>query len=203
MLGNYGVSAYFIQPGSGLRFTAVTPCRLVDTRTGNGGGGPIPGGTYADLQSSAVGAKQGLRRSFCGSFVFSECHAGAAGPSPGFLSHHLARGSGAAAHLHHELARRSREGECRHRSRGVDAGVSVYVTNTTDVVIDIDGFFAPAAQVDAAVLSADAVPRGRHPQRQLPAGPGHAALVGRSRRATSPCSMQLPATFRRARRRIR
>ena len=46
MLGNYGVSAYFTQTGHGLRFTAVTPCRLVDTRTGNGGGGPIQSGTY-------------------------------------------------------------------------------------------------------------------------------------------------------------
>ena len=28
---------------------------------------------------------------------------------------------------------------------GINAGVNVYVTNTTDVVMDIDGFFAPAA----------------------------------------------------------
>ena len=29
---------------------------------------------------------------------------------------------------------------------GVSAGVSVYVTNTTDVVLDIDGYFAPSTQ---------------------------------------------------------
>lgn len=29
-----------------LQFMPVTPCRLLDTRTHYGGGGPIPGGTY-------------------------------------------------------------------------------------------------------------------------------------------------------------
>ena len=42
MLGNYGVSAYFLQPGSGLQFSSVTPCRLIDTRQTSD---PIQGGT--------------------------------------------------------------------------------------------------------------------------------------------------------------
>ena len=44
--------------------------------------------------------------------------------------------------------------------------VSVYVTNTTNVVLDIDGYFAPSGGSTLAVLSADAVPRGGHSQRQ-------------------------------------
>ena len=64
---------------------------------------------------------------------------------------------------------------------GYQGAVSVYVTNTTNVVLDIDGYFAPAA-ADAAVLSADAVPGGRHPQCQLPAGSGRTVPVGGEQR---------------------
>ena len=63
---------------------------------------------------------------------------------------------------------------------GMSSAVSVYVTDTTDVVIDIDGFFAPTGQSTLMFSSAGAVPCGRHPQEQLPAGPGPAALVRRS-----------------------
>ena len=43
MTANLSVTAVFIEPGHGLTFTAVTPCRLVDTR--KTGRGPIQGGT--------------------------------------------------------------------------------------------------------------------------------------------------------------
>ena len=33
-------------PAAPLQFVAMTPCRLVDTRQQNGGGGPIQGGTF-------------------------------------------------------------------------------------------------------------------------------------------------------------
>ena len=59
------------------------------------------------------------------------------------------------------------------------AAVSVFVTDTTDVVLDIDGYFAPPAASTLAVLSADAMPRGRHAQDRLPARPGRPHLVGR------------------------
>ena len=52
MLGNYGVSAYFMQPGSGLQFSSVTPCRLIDTRQT---GQPIQGGTSQDFTVPQLG----------------------------------------------------------------------------------------------------------------------------------------------------
>ena len=36
---------------------------------------------------------------------------------------------------------------------GTQGAVSVYVTNTTDVVLDIDGYFAPTSGFDAGLLS--------------------------------------------------
>ena len=50
-----------------LRLVAVAPCRLVDTRPSNGGGGPITGGTFQsfDLRSLAQSGK------FCPGFDLS------------------------------------------------------------------------------------------------------------------------------------
>ena len=53
VLGNYGVSAYFIQPGSGLQFSSVTPCRLIDTRNT---GSPIQGGTSQNFIIPQLGS---------------------------------------------------------------------------------------------------------------------------------------------------
>ncbi len=47
---------------------------------------------------------------------------------------------------------------------GMDGGVSVYVTDTTNVVLDIDGYFIPATDSALAFYPLDAVPRGRHSQ---------------------------------------
>ncbi len=48
---------------------------------------------------------------------------------------------------------------------GADGAVSVYVTDTTDVILDIDGYFTPACLRNLSVLSADALPHCGHPQR--------------------------------------
>ena len=59
---------------------------------------------------------------------------------------HLADGRRPAGSLDHELAGWARQSQCRDRSRRAASGaVSVYVTNTTDVVLDIDGYFAPVS----------------------------------------------------------
>ena len=45
MTDNLAVSAVFIEPGHGIRFVPITPCRIVDTRNANGTfGGPILSG---------------------------------------------------------------------------------------------------------------------------------------------------------------
>jgi hypothetical protein len=46
---------------------------------------------------------------------------------------------------------------------GVSGAVSVYVTDTTNVILDIDAYFAPASLRHLSVLSADALPHSGHP----------------------------------------
>ena len=47
---------------------------------------------------------------------------------------------------------------------GTNGAVSVYVTNTTNVILDINGYFAPVIGFHAGLLSADALSRRRHAQ---------------------------------------
>ena len=56
MTQSLAVSAVFVEPGHGIQFTPVTPCRLVDTRQTHD---PIQGGT-SQLHSAAT---QWLRNS--------------------------------------------------------------------------------------------------------------------------------------------
>ena len=65
-----------------------------------------------------------------------------------------------------EFAGWADQGQRRHRSRRHAIGsVSVYVTDTTNVILDIDGYFAPPGGSTLAVLSADALPHRGHPQQ--------------------------------------
>jgi uncharacterized repeat protein (TIGR03803 family) len=146
MLGNYGVSAYFNQPGNGLHFSAITPCRLVDTRTGNGGGGPIPGGTYQTFNLPQLSQTKG-----CADLSSAASYSLNVTLVP--QNHHPVSyltiwPAGLAQPLISTM--NSLDGRIKANAAivpaGVSSAVSVYVTNTTDVVIDIDGFFAPAGQ---------------------------------------------------------
>ncbi len=146
ILGNLGVSAYFMQPGSGLRFSSITPCRLVDTRYGNGGGGPIPGGTSetfdlpqlaqnkgcANLSSAAAYSVNVTLVPFNHAPVsyLTIWPAGLAQPSISTMNSLDGRVKANAAIV----------------PGGVNSSVSVFVTDTTDVVLDVDGYFAPPGQ---------------------------------------------------------
>ena len=146
MLGNYGVSAYFNQPGNGLHFTAVTPCRLVDTRPGNGGGGPIPGGTSETFNLPQLAQTRGCANlSSAASYSLNVTLVPQNRHPVGYLTIWPA---GLAQPLISTM--NSLDGRVKANAAIVPAGmssaVSVYVTDTTDVVIDIDGFFAPTGQ---------------------------------------------------------
>ncbi len=146
MLANYGVSAYFIQPGNGLHFTSVTPCRLVDTRPGNGGGGPIQGGTSQTFNLPQLAQSKG-----CGDLSSAASYSLNVTLVPQNqhpVSYLTIWPAGLAQPLISTV--NSLDGRVKANAAivpaGVDAAVSVYVTNTTDVVVDIDGFFAPSQQ---------------------------------------------------------
>ena len=169
MTANLSVTGVFLEPGHGLAFNAVTPCRLVDTRTQNGGGGPIQGGTFQSFNLPQLAQSKGCADLSTAAVVFAQRDGGAArvrwAISP---SGRRARPSRLISTMN------SLDGRIKANAAIVPAGtsgaVSVYVSNTTDVVLDIDGYFAPSGGSTLAVLSADAVPRAGYPQRQRPAG---------------------------------
>ena len=51
MTTSLAVTAVFVEPGHGIQFTNVTPCRLVDTRSGS----PIRGGTAESFTLPGLG----------------------------------------------------------------------------------------------------------------------------------------------------
>ena len=139
MLGNYGVSAYFIQPGSGSQFSSVTPCRLIDTRNT---GSPIQGGTSQNFIIPQLGS--------CNIPSAAEAYSLNVTVVPhGTLGYITVWPAGLAQPLISTM--NSRDGRTKAEAvivqAGVNDAVSIYASNTTDVILDINGYFgAPSAQ---------------------------------------------------------
>lgn len=139
MLGNYGVSAYFIQPGSGLQFSSVTPCRLVDARQT---GTPIQGGSSQNFAVPQLGG--------CNIPSSASAYSLNVTVVPhGTLGYITVWPAGLAQPLVSTM--NSRDGRTKASAVIVQGGtgdaISIYASNTTDVILDINGYFgAPGAQ---------------------------------------------------------
>ncbi len=163
-------------PAQPLQFVPILPCRVVDTRNSNGqfGGPPITGGSFRSFP-----IPQGL----C--FVPSTAAAYSLNVTlvpihhpVGYLTIWPTGQTQPTVSTMNSLDGRIKANAAIVPA-GTNAAVSVYVTDTTNVVLDIDGYFIPRDHGHAGFPPADALPRGRHTQEQLPARPGHAASVGR------------------------
>jgi uncharacterized repeat protein (TIGR03803 family) len=138
MLGNYGVSAYFVEPGHGLGFVPVTPCRLVDTRQGNN---PIQGGTSRNFDIAQLGG--------CGIPSGEAAYSLNVTVVPhGRLGFLTVWPAGLAQPATSTL---NSDGRIKAVATIVQAGasdsISVYASNTTDLILDIDGYFTtPSGQ---------------------------------------------------------
>ena len=122
-----------------LQFVTVPPCRVVDTRKANGtfGGPPIQGGNYRSFpipQSSCNIPTDAATYSLNVTVVPH-------GPL-GYLTIWPAGENRPVVSTMNSV-----DGRVKADAAIVPAGssgeVSVYVTNTTDVILDIDGYFAP------------------------------------------------------------
>jgi uncharacterized repeat protein (TIGR03803 family) len=139
--GTHGVGMVFqVIPPIALQFVTVTPCRLVDTRPQNGGSGPIPGGTFQDFPIS--GAPN------CGIPASAAAYSLNVTVVPqGSLGYLTIWPAGQPQPVVSTL--NSVDGRVKADAAILPAGangeVSVYVTNTTDVILDIDGYFAPVS----------------------------------------------------------
>ena len=139
MLGNYGVSAYFMQPGNGFQFSSVTPCRLIDTRQTND---PIQGGTTRSFTIPQLGG--------CNIPTSASAYSLNVTVVPhGSLGYLTVWPAGLAQPITSTM--NSRDGRTKASAVIVQAGtsdaISIYASNTTDVILDINGYFsAPGAE---------------------------------------------------------
>jgi DNA-binding beta-propeller fold protein YncE len=125
-----------------LQLTAVTPCRLVDTRQT---GGPIAGGTYRTFnlpQLASTNNCASLSTAAATSLNVTLV------PKNGMPVSYLT--IWAAPQIQPVVSTmNSLDGRTKANAAIVPAGVSgevnVYVTNTADVVLDLDGYFSPAS----------------------------------------------------------
>ncbi|MBI4903902.1 MAG: BACON domain-containing protein [Acidobacteria bacterium] len=129
------INGYFAPPGSpgGLRFFAVTPCRVVDTRNT---GGAITGNTSRDFtiqntcQIPTTAAAYSLNVTVVPSSALSFLTlwpAGSSRPLVSTLNSFQGRTLANAAIV----------------PSGASGSVSVYASDTTHVILDINGYFAP------------------------------------------------------------
>jgi len=135
------MGAYEFIP-SPLRFVSVTPCRLVDTRGPNGpfGGPPIGGQSYRDFAITsdpncsipATALAYSLNVTVVPNGPLGYLTIWPTGPTQPVAS-----------------ALNSPDGRTKANATLTQAGnygaVRVFASNTTNVVLDIDGYFAPAA----------------------------------------------------------
>ena len=122
------------------QFVAITPCRLVDTRPERGGSGPIQGGTSRDFPIPQEGGCNIPTSAAAYSLNVSVVPQGPLG----YLTiWPTGQNRPVVATLN------SLDGRIKADAAIVPAGtngaVSVYVTHTTNVVLDINGYFAPVS----------------------------------------------------------
>ena len=139
MLGNYSVTGVFVQPGHGSQFVPVTPCRLIDTRSGS----PIQGGTYQNFNISTLGS--------CGIPTTATAYSLnltilPTGPSVGYVT---VWPTGKAQPITSTM--NSQDGRVKADAVIVAAdstnSVSVYSTDTSNILLDVDGYFTtPGSQ---------------------------------------------------------
>jgi uncharacterized repeat protein (TIGR03803 family) len=143
----YGTAQYGGTHGYGTVFEVTPPtafvplsqpCRAVDTRPGSGGGGPIPGGTFQNFAISGEGGCATLPNAA----VYSMNVTVVPGPTLGYLTIWPA---GQPQPVVSTL--NSVDGRVKANAAIVPAGdggaVSIYVTDTANVIVDVNGYFTP------------------------------------------------------------
>ena len=125
-----------------LQLVNVTPCRLVDTRPGAGGGGPIQGGTFQTFNLPQLSQMNN-----CGNLSTAAAYSlnVALIPSHGPVGYLTVWPAG---QVQPYVATMTSDGRYKSNAAivpaGVSGAVSVFVTDTADVVLDIYAYFAPS-----------------------------------------------------------
>ena len=127
-----------------LRLVPATPCRLVDTRPSNGGGGPIQGGTAQSFDLPSLASQKSGCPNLANAAAYSLNVTVIPSGGLGYLTIWPTGESQPLVSLMN-----SPDGRIKANAAIVPAGtngaVSIYVSNTTNVAVDIDGYFDSAA----------------------------------------------------------
>jgi YVTN family beta-propeller protein len=126
---------------SALQFVPLPqPCRAVDTRPQYGGGGPIQGGTHQDFAISGAGD--------CGVLTSAAAYSLNVTVVPqaalGYLTIWPAGQPQPVVSTLNSLDGRVKA-DAAILPAGANGEVSVYVTDTTNVILDVNGYFAPVS----------------------------------------------------------
>ncbi|MFI5117315.1 MAG: protease pro-enzyme activation domain-containing protein [Terriglobales bacterium] len=131
-------------PPVALQFVPVSPCRLVDTRPDRGGAGPIQGGTSRTFNLPQLAQSANPP---CASLASAAAYSLNVSAVPqGILGYLTVWPDGLTRPYTATL--NSLDGRIKANAAIVPAGnsqaIDIYATNTTDVVLDIDGYFVAA-----------------------------------------------------------
>ncbi len=143
--GDSTVSVIAGASASALQFVPITPCRLLDTRPEKGGSGPIPGGTslafnLPQLAQSASPPCESLASAAAYSLNVSVVPSGALG----YLTIWPTGEDQPVVATLNSLNGRIKA-DAAIVAAGYQGAVTVFVTQTTNVILDINGYFAPAS----------------------------------------------------------
>ena len=116
------------------------PCRAVDTRPSQGGMGPIPGGTSQNFAISGEGGCPALPNAA----VYSMNVTVVPGPRLGYLTIWPAGGPQPVVSTLNSVDGRVKA-DAAIVPAGTGGAVSIYVTDTTNVIVDVNGYFAPVS----------------------------------------------------------
>jgi YVTN family beta-propeller protein len=169
-----------IDPTAKLQLVPITPCRVVDTRQPNGpfGGPPIQGGAQprafplpqgsCNIPSTAVAYSLNVTVVPMGTLGYlTMLPSGQQVPSTSTLNSPDGRTKANAAMV----------------QAGLSGGVSAYATDTTNLILDIDGYFVPSSSSTLAFfpLTPCRVADTRNPAE--PPGLGPPSLAGGTQRS--------------------
>jgi uncharacterized repeat protein (TIGR03803 family) len=166
-------------PPTAYQFVTVPPCRLVDTRPEHGGGGPIQGGTFQTFPIPLEGGCNIPATATAYSLNVSVVPLGPLGYLTMWPAGITLRPLVATLN--------SIDGRIKANAAIVGAGtngaVNLYVTQTTNVILDINGYFAPVSASTLAFypLTPCRVADTRH--SSYPPGLGPPFLTGGQERA--------------------
>src|ERR1019366_8259532 len=128
-------------PPTALQFVPLAqPCRAVDTRPQYGGGGPIQGGTHQDFAISGAGDCGVLPSAAAYSLNVTVVPQG----SLGYLTIWPAGQPQPVVSTLNSLDGRVKA-DAAILPAGANGDISVYVTDTTNVIVDVNGYFAPVS----------------------------------------------------------